>query len=130
MQILVDGNTFNLLGKHLTKAAVATCPGNEGNAVVVYLAENVLGNAAAHQKVGTLRNLKVPVNVSAGKAEAAIVQLKERLLDLVRGERFARLNKDAEAFETLGAQIASTIGQIKKEEKNLVQAGQDAAKAK
>lgn len=109
MQIILDGNTKNLLSKHLTKAAVATCPDNESNAVVVYVAENVTGNAAAHQKVQALRSIKVPINESAGKAEAAIVNLKEELLELVRRERMARLHKDAVAFSTLGKQIGATI---------------------
>lgn len=109
LQILLDGNTRNLLSKHLTKAAVATCPDNESNVVVVYVAENVTGNAAAHQKVQALRNIKVPINESAGKAEAAIVNLKEELLDLVRRERMARLHKDQSVFENLGEQIAVNI---------------------
>lgn len=129
IELIIEGNTKNLLNGHLKMAAVATCANSENNAVVIYTAENVISNAAAKKRVATLKAIRVPINEAAGSAENAIVRLKEELLDLVRQERMARLNRNTANFHEFGEAIKITIGKIKQEERNLVQARLDAEAA-
>jgi len=92
MDMILEDNTKNLINGYLKKVAVATCPINENAAaVVIYLAENVIGNTAAAQHIARLKLIRTPLNA---QAEERIVQLKQELLGLVAQERSARLVGD------------------------------------
>lgn len=106
MQLILEGNAKNLLNGYLKKAAVASCQAGGSNVVVIYLAENSLGNPFTAQTVAALKSKKTPINA---EAEAAIVQLKEELLGLVRQERDARLVGDLEKLDALGRAIKVTV---------------------
>lgn len=92
MDLILEDNTKNLINGYLKKAAIATCPLNETSAaVVIYLAENVIGNTQAAQHIARLKMIRTPLNA---QAEEKIVQLKQELLGLVAQERAARLVGD------------------------------------
>jgi len=92
MDLILEDKTKNLINGYLKKAAVASCPMNETSAaVVVYLAENVIGNMQAAQHINKLQMMRTPLNA---KAEERIVQLKQELLGLVGQERDARMERD------------------------------------
>ena len=63
MDLILEDKTKNLINGYLKKAAVATCPLNESSAaVVIYLAENVLGNNEAAQHIAKLKLARTPLN--------------------------------------------------------------------
>lgn len=134
MDLILKGNTKNLLNGYLTKAAIATCPISETSAaVVIYLAENVMGNSNAAMELARMKQVRTPLNA---EAELRIVQLKQELLGLVAQERSARLVRDVIKERAMGDAIAMTVAKIKAQERRLVQAkisvdeGKRAAKLK
>jgi len=63
MDLILEDNTKNLINGYLKYSAVATCPLNEtSNAVVIYLAENVIGNTQAAQHIAKLKMIRTPLN--------------------------------------------------------------------